>query len=254
MISAVIITYNEEKKIGRCIDSLLGVADEILVVDSFSVDGTKAICHQKGVRFIQHEFDGYAQQKNFGNQQAQYDFILSLDADEMLSEELRNSILEAKRNFRFDGYMMNRLSNFCGEWIRHSGWYPDNKLRLWNRNKGKWVGNFVHEKVKMNPGSTIQNLSGDILHYTADTADQFKMQQQEYAKMSAQEMFVRKKKIASFMIYLRTAFIFIRSYFFQLGILDGKSGWQIAIITSHYTFTKYSLLKRMTGGDMSCCD
>jgi len=254
MISAVIITHNEEKKIGRCIDSLVGVADEILVVDSFSTDGTEVICREKNVNFIQHEFDGYTQQKNFGNSKARYSFILSVDADEVLSDELGKSILEAKKNLRFDGYTMNRLSSFCGKWIHHSGWYPDTKLRLWNRDKGEWAGNFVHEKVKMKEGTTIQHLNGDLLHYTADTVQQFKTQQLEYAKMSAREMFFRKKKVASFMIYLRALFAFIRTYFFRLGILDGVSGFQIAFIMSQYTFSKYTLLKRMNGGDMSCCD
>src|SRR5258706_12624584 len=144
MISDVIITYNEEKKIGRCIDSLKGVADEILVIDSFSTDGTEALCLQKGVRFIKNEFEGYTEQKNFGNKQSQYDFILSLDADEELSAELKKSILDVKNHLEFDGYTMNRLSNYCGKWIHHSGWYPDPKLRLWRRAKGECGGNFVH--------------------------------------------------------------------------------------------------------------
>jgi glycosyltransferase involved in cell wall biosynthesis len=132
MISAVIITFNEEAKIGRCIDSLIGVADEILVIDSFSTDLTEYICKSKGVRFIQREFEGHANQKNFGNEQAQHNYILSIDADECLSDELKNSILEAKKSLKFDGYSVNRLSNFCGNWIHHSGWYPDTKMRLFN--------------------------------------------------------------------------------------------------------------------------
>ncbi|MFI5135444.1 MAG: glycosyltransferase family 2 protein, partial [Chitinophagales bacterium] len=147
MISAVIITFNEEKKIARCIDSLNGVADELVVVDSFSTDATVEICKAKSVRFIQHAFEGYIQQKNFAVTQATNDFILSLDADECLSEELRLSILAVKNDLKFDGYIMNRRTNFCGQWIHHSGWYPDRKLRLWNRNKGAWGGTDPHDKV-----------------------------------------------------------------------------------------------------------
>jgi glycosyltransferase involved in cell wall biosynthesis len=254
MISAVIITYNEETKIGRCIDSLLGITDEILVVDSFSTDNTEAICREKNVRFIQHAFEGYGQQKNSGNQLATYSYILSIDADECLSEELKQSILEAKKELKFDGYTMNRLSNFCGKWIHHSGWYPDAKLRLWNRDKGEWNYAFAHEKIIMQHASMISHLNGNLLHYTADTLEQFKEQQLGYAKKAAQELFLRRKKTNSFMISVRTAFAFLRNYFLRLGILDGKSGWQIALITSNYTRAKYSLLKKMNGGDMSCCD
>jgi len=254
MISAVIITYNEEKKIARCIDSLKGVADEIIVVDSFSTDGTQAICREKNVRFMQRAFENFADQKNFGNQQAKYDYILSLDADELLSDELKQSILETKKDLKFDGYTMNRLSNFCGNWIYHGAWYPDRKLRLWNRIKGEWHGNFVHEKLVMKRDSSISHLRGDLLHYTADSASQFRSQQLDYAKRAAKELFLKRKKISSLMIYARASFRFIQHYFFKAGFLDGKSGFQIALIASQYSFTKYSLLKKMNGGDMSCCD
>src|SRR6478672_12171113 len=123
MISAVIITFNEEKNIGRCLDSLRDVADEILVIDSFSTDKTEEICRSRNVYVIKHAFDGYIEQKNFALTQARYDYVLSLDADECLSDELKQSISEAKKNPENDGYSMNRQNNFCGKWIYHSGWY-----------------------------------------------------------------------------------------------------------------------------------
>ncbi|MEZ4917990.1 MAG: glycosyltransferase family 2 protein [Saprospiraceae bacterium] len=127
-LSAVIITYNEERNIGRCLDSLEGVADEIVVVDSFSSDQTEAICQAKGARFIPHAFEGHIQQKNYALDQANHALVLSLDADEALSDELRASVLAAKSSLDFSGYFMNRLTNYCGTWVHHSGWYPDRKL------------------------------------------------------------------------------------------------------------------------------
>jgi glycosyltransferase involved in cell wall biosynthesis len=254
MITAVIITHNEELKIGRCIDSLAGIADEVIVVDSFSTDGTPAICRSKHVHFIQHEFEGYAQQKNFGNTLAKYPFILSIDADECLSEELKRSLRAEKENLTADGYSMNRLSNFCGRWIRHGGWYPDRKLRLWKKEMGNWEGNFVHENLVMSAGARITHLPGDLLHYTADTVEQFRKQQLEYAKKSAQELFIRKKKTSPPLTAAKSVFAFARSYFLRLGFLDGVSGFRIAKISAEYTGKKYSLLQQLNGGTRGCCD
>ena len=138
-LSAVIITFNEERNIGRCIDSLQGIADDIVVVDSFSSDKTKEICLSKNVRFVEHAFDGHIEQKNWAITQAKHPHILSLDADEALDEVLKKSILEVKQNFTQDAYQMNRITNYCGQWIKHCGWYPDTKLRLWDSSKGYWT-------------------------------------------------------------------------------------------------------------------
>ena len=139
-ISAVIITYNEEANIERCLESLEGTADEVLVVDSFSTDRTADICKSKGVDFIQHPFKGHIEQKNYALSCAGNNYVLSLDADEALSDNLIQSIRAAKQNWRADGYSVNRLTNYCGKWIRHCGWYPDKKVRLWDRRKGHWGG------------------------------------------------------------------------------------------------------------------
>ena len=134
-ISGIVITYNEEKNISRCLSSLQGICDEILVVDSFSDDKTKEISESKGARFIQNAWKGFLDQKNFAQNCAKYDHVLQLDADEELSEELRSNIISIKANWVADGYFFNRFTNYCGKWIKHSGWYPDSKLRLYDRRK-----------------------------------------------------------------------------------------------------------------------
>ena len=129
-ISALIITFNEEKNIRRCINSIKPVADEIIIVDSFSKDGTRRSCEAEGVKFVEHAFEGHIQQKNFALSMATNDFVLSLDADEFLSEELANSIIEVKRSGSHQAYSMNRLNGIAGRWIRSTDWYPDKKIRL----------------------------------------------------------------------------------------------------------------------------
>jgi glycosyltransferase involved in cell wall biosynthesis len=247
MVSAIIITFNEEKNIGRCLDSLQDVADEIVVVDSFSTDDTENICLNKKVRFIRHAFEGYAAQKNFAMQQAAYDYVLSLDADECLSEELKRSILEAKKNLSKDGYEMNRLNNFCGKWIYHSGWYPDRKLRLWNRTKGAWSG-FIHEKVMMQPQTSKGLLKGDLLHYTVTSIEQFKEQQEKFASIAALEISKEGKKSNRFLNGLRACLMFVRRFFFQLGFLDGYYGWVICREAARYTFLKYEKANELRKG------
>ncbi|HYV91601.1 MAG TPA: glycosyltransferase family 2 protein [Chitinophagales bacterium] len=252
MISAIIITFNEEKNIARCLDSLRNVADEIIVVDSFSTDNTEKICRGKNARFIQHVFEGYIEQKNFAMLQAAHHYVLSLDADECLSDELKQSVLEVKKNLSKglpaeikDGYTMNRLNNFCGKWIHHSGWYPDRKIRLWNRNKGKWGGVNPHDKVVMEEGSTIGFIQGDLLHYTATSIEQFKKQQERFATIAADEIFKRGKKSSGFGAYMKGMLMFVRRYFFQLGFLDGYYGWVICNEAAKYTYLKYVKAKEL---------
>ncbi|GAL72228.1 glycosyltransferase family 2 protein [Jejuia pallidilutea] len=127
-LSGVIITYNEERNIEKCLKSLVNVVDEIVVVDSFSTDSTKAICNLYNVKFIEQKFLGYIEQKNFALTQATYNHVVSLDGDEALSETLQDSILNLKNNWTFDGYFCNRFNNFCGQWIKYSDWYPNKNL------------------------------------------------------------------------------------------------------------------------------
>jgi glycosyltransferase involved in cell wall biosynthesis len=241
-ISAVVITYNEERNIERCIRSLLPVADEIVVVDSLSKDNTKNICLRYPVRFIEHPFEGYVAQKNWALQQAQHDYVLSLDADEALDEELQTEILRLKHNMQADAYRMNRLTNYCGRWIYHCGWYPDRKIRLWNKNKGKWGGLNPHDRVEMQEGSIIKQLKGNILHYSYYSIEDHHRQIEHFTKILAESMYQAGRKTNKVHMYLAAGFKFLRDYFFRWGILDGKEGFIISYLSAGATFKKYKLL------------
>lgn len=248
-LSAVVITYNEEKNIGRCLESLSGVADEIIVVDSFSDDRTREICLSCGVRFEQHIFEGYIEQKNYALALAKYPFALSLDADEALSGELKQSILNAKSNMLHDGYTMNRLTNYCGQWIKHSGWYPDRKLRLWNISKGRWGGTNPHDKVIMEKGSFVSHLKGDILHYSYYTRAEHKAQMERFSAIAAQALFDKGVKADWFKITMRPVWRFIKAYFLKAGFLDGKNGFIISLSSARVTYLKYKKLLGLHSGN-----
>lgn len=245
-LSVVIITLNEEKNIERCLKSILEISDDILVVDSFSTDKTEEICQKYGVRFIQNTFLGHIEQKNFAITQAKYPHILSLDADEALDEKLKNTIIKIKNNWEFDGYYMNRLTNYCGQWIWHCGWYPDKKLRLWDSRKGQWEGNNPHDKYEMFDGDkTTVKLKGNILHYSYYSVDEHIKQTNYFAEIMAKSLFKRPKKSSFINRFLSPAFRFFRDYILLLGFLDGKAGLTICKITSFGTYLKYRNLKNL---------
>ena len=238
-ISAVIITFNEERNIGRCLDSLTGVADEIIVVDSFSTDRTAQICLEKGARFIQHPFAGHIEQKNFALTQARFPHVLSLDADEALSDTLRQSILAVKAGWRCDAYSMNRLTNYCGQWIRHSGWYPDRKVRLFDRRRGHWGGLNPHDKVEMDIDATLGFLAGDLLHYSYYSEEEHDARARKYAVIAARAMLARGKRGSGLRVAISPAFKFVRNYLLRLGFLDGQAGWTICRMAALETYWKY---------------
>lgn len=240
-ISAVIITYNEEKNIGGCIDSLLPVADEIVVVDSFSKDKTKEVCLSKGVRFIEHHFTAHIEQKNFAIAQASHDYILSLDGDEYLSPELLKSIQKAKSTWRYEAYTMNRLNQYATKWIRHGSWYPDKKIRLWDRRKGVFGGLNPHDHVILQNGTSIQHLRGDLMHLAYQNASQLLVKAQQYSNIFAEQMAFRKR-VSTFKIIYKTLFSFLKSHVLKLGFLDGYEGLVISTSTANGVFYKYSKL------------
>lgn len=245
LISAVVITYNEERNIERCLRSLQGVADEIVVVDSFSGDNTVELCKRFNAVILQHAFEGFMQQKTWACSQAKYDHILSLDADEVLSPELRASILEVKSAWQADGYMCSRMTDYIGTWIRHSGWYPDYKLRLWDRRKGNWSGINLHESVKMLPGSSVQTLKGDLLHYSYYSTKQHLEQINKFTEIAAQEGIAKGKNTSLFIIIVKTIWKFKRDYFFKLGFLDGAAGFLVCYFSAHTTFVKYIKMREL---------
>ncbi|MBX0291248.1 glycosyltransferase family 2 protein [Hymenobacter sp. HSC-4F20] len=244
-LSVVIITYNEERNIGRCLEAVRAVADEVVVVDSFSTDNTVAICGQYGAQVVQHAFEGYVQQKNFATAQARHDHVLQLDADEVLTEELRQSILQAKQNWQGAGYTLARLTNYCGSWVRHGGWYPDRKLRLYDRRLGQWTGLLLHERYELTPGQPRPlPLTGDALHYSYDSVAQHVSQLNRFTSIAAEELWLRgKRRVSVFHLLLKPWWKFTHGYFLRLGFLDGFAGLSIAAISAWGVFLKFAKLK-----------
>jgi len=209
-ISAVIITYNEELFIDKCLASLNGIVDEIVVVDSFSTDATEDICRKYDVRFIKHKFEGFRDQKNYALQLATYKNILSLDADEALSDRLRESIIGIKDKWEYDAYLFNRRSNFCGKWISHSEWYPDRQLRLFYADNGKWGKLNLHEKFIMSNGATIGKLKGDLLHWPFTSYQDHIDKMNKYSIIGAEEFHKAGRKANLFTPYIHYFWGFFR--------------------------------------------
>lgn len=237
-ISAVIITKNEARNIGRCLESLQGLADEVIVVDTFSEDGTQEICLELGAKVVEKEWLGYAATKNFANGLATGDYVLSMDADEALSETLRASILGLKGNLQ-GVYQFNRLAFYCGQPIRHGGWYPDRKVRLFPKGGAQWEGAYVHEALVPDPALSNTWLKGDLLHYTYYTVDEHVERAKKYAALAAEKLKSRSKASLRMKALFSPTWRFVQMYCLKLGFLDGKRGYQIAAITAREVGWKY---------------
>lgn len=238
-LSSVIITFNEERNIGRCIESLVGIADEIVVVDSGSTDNTEAICRSFGVKYIYHTFEGYGEQKNFAVSHCSFEYILSLDADEALSPELKETISALKNKWDKDGYSFNRLTNYCGKWIHHCGWYPDSKLRLFKKNQGKWSESKLHEKLILNDPENCESINGDLLHFSYYSIEEHIKQVNKFTEMASKDDFKEGKRSSILLILVAPVIRFIRDYFIHLGFLDGYYGLIICRISAQASFIKY---------------
>jgi len=245
-LTVVIITKNEARNIGRALDSVRHIADEIIVVDSYSTDATKAICEQKGAHFIQTEWKGYSATKNFANALAKSDYIFSLDADEALDKTLEKSILFEKSKGFTGTYSVNRLTNYCGKWIHHSGWYPDKKIRLFPKAQTQWVGEFVHEELEFSEPLANTELAGHLEHYSYYSYEDHKARADKYSILTAQKMAARGKKAGALKPYLSAVGRFVSMYLFKLGFLDGKMGFKIASISAKSNILKYKELRRLS--------
>lgn len=244
-LSAVIITFNEERNIARCISSLLDIADEILVVDSFSTDNTTQIAQKMGAKIVQHVFEGHVEQKNFALSQASFNHVISLDADEALSEELIKSISDAKSKWHNDGYRMKRLTNFCGQWIKHCGWYPDIKLRLFDKRKGMWGGTNPHDKFEMMQKHKLPLLRGDLLHYSYYTIEELIETTERYAQIKAKAQFQNGRRAWFLKMYLGPVVRFAQDYFFKRGFLDGYFGFVICRNNARSVFLVQKYLRNL---------
>lgn len=247
-VSGLIITYNEEENIKRCLESLQDVCDEIVVVDSFSTDRTEEICREFNVRFIQNVWKGFLDQKNFAQNQASYDHVLQLDADEALSDELKQHIIAVKSDWKKGGYHFKRFTNYCGKWIRHSGWYPDSKLRLYDKRVGNWQGLDPHPEVIMKAGESYDVLKGDLLHYSYVSYEDHINRSAKYAKQAAIAMKQMGKNPSTLKLIVSPFYRFINDYFFRGGFRDGFEGLIICRTAAYYTFLKYMYLRLIYKG------
>ncbi len=244
-LSAVIITFNEEQNIRRCIESVQMVADEIIVLDSYSTDSTIEIARSLGAIVYSEKFRGYIGQKNHAMQLASHNYILSLDGDEALDKNLIASILEAKKTFSHRAYAINRCTSYCGHFIRHGLWYPDRKIRLFDRRIAQWGGLNPHDTIHLQPGFHARHIAGEILHYSFNTPDDLIWQNNRMSSIAAASLYAAGYRSNWFKMLLRPVWAFINGYFLRLGMLDGADGFTIAVNTSHQVFLKYSKLYRL---------
>lgn len=251
-LSATIIALNEERNIARAIGSLAG-ADEIVVVDSGSSDATCRIAEELGARVVRNPWPGYAAQKNFAAAQARHDWILNLDADEELDGAAQEALrrwksessagVEGRKNSQAAGYRWPRRAFYMGRWIRHSGWYPDWKIRLYDRRRGIWRGDYVHESVSVD--GTVAAMAGEILHYTWQSLEAQYARTEIYTDLAAREMAARGRHASPLDLLLAPPWTFAQTYFLKLGFLDGYAGFCIARAAAHYVRRKYEKLRSL---------
>jgi glycosyltransferase involved in cell wall biosynthesis len=243
-ISVVIITFNEESKLRRCIESIKPVADEIVVLDSFSTDNTVDIALKAGAIVHQQTFHGYKEQKNAALQFASHNYILSIDADEVLSVELINSILIAKEKFTCDAYTMNRCNFFSGRFIRHGLWYPDKKIRLFDKRVAHWGGMNPHDKIVLPGNKNVCHLEGDLFHYSFNSISEYVKRNDEISNIAAMSLYETGHR-SGIKIIVNPVWRFVKSYFLKKGFLDGYPGFIIAKNTAAQAFMKYKKLNSL---------
>lgn len=243
LLSATIIANNEARNLARAIRSL-ACADEVIVIDSESTDDTPSVARSLGATVITHRFAGFAAQKNFATSQARYNWILSLDADEELNPPAQRAVERWKASTpAAQGYRFARRARYLGRWIRHSGWYPDYKLRLFDRRHGEWRGAYVHESVVVE--GSVETLPGEILHYTCDSLAEHRERIEFYTDLAAREMFDQRKRVSALGRRLAPPWIFLETYLLRGGIMDGREGYLIARMAARYVRRKFEKLERL---------
>lgn len=245
-LSVVVITFNEEAHIGRCIQSVLPVADEIVVLDSYSTDATVEIAQSMGAVVYQQKFQGYVNQKNRAFELASHDYVLCLDADEALDETLQLSILKVKKEFVFHAYRMNRCAFYCGAFIRRGAWYPESKVRLFNRHVLNWGGLDPHDRIEVPETTAVYPLKGDLLHYICSSTEQHRQRTQRFSTIAAESLYKSGKRGSLFKIFASPVWFFINDYILRLGFLNGKRGWNITRFQTMYHFLKYYKLWKLS--------
>ena len=245
-ISAILITCNEQSDLAEALLSLQGVTDEIVVVDSGSTDRTCEIARELGARVVSRPFTNFAEQKNFAAGQAAHDWVLSLDADERLSGELRESITAWRQSDpEYAAYQMNRRPNYLGGWIRHSGWYPEYCVRLYRRDSARFVG-AIHESVRVN--GRVGLLRGEILHYTIRSLSEHYAKMEAFTTRAAEDLYARGRRRWRGGMWVAAPWTLVQRFLFQLGFLDGYRGALIAWTSARYVWLKYRKLGVLVRG------
>jgi glycosyltransferase involved in cell wall biosynthesis len=243
-LSIVIIAKNEAAVMDRCLQSVQGISDDIMVCDTGSTDDTRAIAARRGARIVDMVWKGYGATKNEAQQLARHDWILQLDADEMIDDTLRTSLPAINWQDDRYAYVVKRKRYYMGRHMRFGAWGHEKKTRIFLRQNARWTHDPVHEKLEILHGKT-QRIPGHILDITYQNPDQFNAKMQHYAQCCATKYFEQKKTGAAWKRFLSPLYTFLLNYILRLGILDGKEGLLLALQISHYTYLKYNTLHRM---------
>ena len=246
-ISVCIITLNEERNLPRLLESVRGIVDEIVVVDSGSMDRTAAIAQEHGGRFEFRKWTHYGEQKNHAAALATSEWILSLDADEVLGSELQSALLDwKKRTPQFEVYEVARKTWYLGEWIRHSGWYPDFKKRLYRKGSAQFAGS-LHESLQYD--GPVGKLAGDLLHYTIHAFAEHEANVEKYSTLAARNMHEQGRRHWRGALWLATPWSFFHTYVVRAGFLDGYRGWLIARMAAKTVRLKYAKLGQLLAAE-----
>ncbi len=242
MISAVIITKNEAKYITETIRALVPIVHEILVLDSGSTDGTQQLATQAGAQVIETAWLGYGATKNYGHSLAKNDWILSIDADEVVDSTLAKSILKIKDTDKDIVYKIKRVTSYCGKIISNGTFKAEYIPRLFHKETNYWNNELVHETlISKNP--LYKTLKGNLIHYTIATTEEHDNKIEKYATMAATQMFEKKKKVTFVQLYINPTIKFLKDYYWNAGFLEGKMGYIIAKKSAYATYLKYKKLK-----------